>query len=199
MTPLAVIDLDIPESGCTGRAFLERDLLQTTTLEELQRAFARSFVDAEDEPRMHLIEQLLRKARVVRVSVHPGESSPPEYHAYLNDPATPETRLFACVLAPLSVIRELLSEPPHVLFETATFQAMLGDVTPSSMVTALEAWGRRVWPELELPKLDVRPWPIEQVHGPTLGAAAGEPRKAPPGAQPTLPDVDYPTVEELSA
>jgi hypothetical protein len=70
MTPLAVIDLDIPESGCTGRAFLERDLLQTTTLEELQRAFARSFVDAEDEPRMHLIEQLLRKARVVRVSVH---------------------------------------------------------------------------------------------------------------------------------
>lgn len=197
--PLAVIDLEIPESGRKGRAFLERELLRTTTLHDLDQSFARGFVEVDDAPRMPLIEQLLRRSDVVQVAVHPGQSSPPEYHAYLRDPASPETRLFACVLAPLPVILELLTEPPHVLFETASFQAVLGDVTPTSMVAALEAWGQRVWPELELPKFEVRPWPSEEVHGPGVVSTTGGPKKAPPGAQPILPDGDYPTAEELSA
>lgn len=163
MTPLAVIDLGVTESGHKGRAFLERELLRTTTLDDLERVFSASFVQPDDEARMRLIEQLFEKSDTVRVSVHPGESSPPEYHAYLCDPSTPEARLFACVLAPLPVIRELLAEPPHVLFETATFQAMLGDVNPTSMAHALEAWASRVWPDVNLPQFDVRPWPAEEV------------------------------------
>lgn len=151
MTRLAVIDFDIPPSGRKGRAILERELLRTTTLDELEQAFANGFVQEEDEPRMRLIERLLQASSVVPVSVHPGMGSPPEYHAFLHDPASPETRLFACVLAPLPVILELLTESPHVLFETATFQALLGDVTPASMVAALDAWARRLWPELEPP------------------------------------------------
>lgn len=200
MTRLAIIDLDVPGSERRGRVFLQRSLLGTTSVESLERELATRFVEDEDEPRMRLLEPLLRDNDVVQVTIHPGETSPPEYHAYLRDPLTPDAPIFACVLAPIPVIAQLLGEAPHRLFETATFQAIEGDGTAASMVAALESWGGRVWPGLKLPRFDVVPWPVESIPiTPGVVAMAGAPKKAPRGAQLALLDADYPTAEELSA
>lgn len=197
MTRLAIIDLDVDASGRTGRAFLDRELLKTITTDELERNLADAFVQPEDEARMQLLERLLSENQVVQVSIHPGELSPPEYHVYLSNPHDPKVPLFACVLAPLPVISQLLEEPPFLLFETATFQALFGDSTHASMVAAVEAWARRVWPGLKLPRFDVRPWPLQHVPE-AVDLPKKGPRK-PLGAPTVLPQGDYPTREELSA
>jgi hypothetical protein len=197
MIRLATIELDVPGSNRKGRAFLDTELLRRTTIDELERELAVRFIEPDDEPRMQSIERLLRQGEVVQVAIHPGETVPPEYHAYLRDPSSPETPLFACVLAPRAVVLELLVDPPHVLFETATFQAMPDDGSPSAMLAALATWCRRVWPSIDVPRFDVMPWPVEELESHAAIARGRESKRAPLGAPLILPGGDYPTTEEL--
>jgi hypothetical protein len=199
MTPLATIELQLPGSERSGRAFLQRSVLPTVTVEALERRLAEVFLEPEDAPRLDRIERVLRGSDVVQVAVYPGESPPPEYHAYLRDPASPEEPLFACVLATPPVLSELLAEPPHILFETATFQAMSADSSPAGMLAAFEAWVGRLWPALLMPRVELRPWPVEQVHSQRPAAPIAGGRVVPRGAPSRLRYTDYPTPEELSA
>jgi hypothetical protein len=193
-----MIELELPSSGRRGRAFLDRDLLNSNTIAVLERDLAENFVQPEDVVRTQLLERLLGESELVHVSIHPGELSPPEYHVYFRDQQAPETPLFGCILAPLPVISEMLAEPPHILLETATFQAMLGDNTPAAMIAALEDWSRRVWPQMKVPRFDVRPWPVETVPD-TIELKTSNLRKVPAGAGADLRMGDYPTSKELSA
>jgi len=70
-----------------------------------------------------------------------------------------EAPIFACVLAPTAVIRQLLCEPPYLVLETATFQSLGEDVTIASIAAALEAWIHRVFPDARVPQLHISPWP----------------------------------------
>jgi hypothetical protein len=151
---LATIELEIPETGENGRVFLNRELLRETTVAILEKEFAATFVEPEDAPRMALIRQLLLPSlnTPIVVTVHPSEISPPEFHAFLKDPSSPCEPLFACVLAPMPVVAEMVAAAPQIVFETATFQAMAADTAPSKILAALEAWSRRMWPELPVPK-----------------------------------------------
>lgn len=198
MTRLAVIDLEVEKGGRSGRVFLERDLLERVTIAELEAELARQFIDPDDEDRMRLIEELLRQHETVQVAVFPGEESPPEYHAYVKDPGNPSSRWFACVLAPNPILYELVAEPPHALFETATFQVMAAEASPASMLAAIESWAKRVWPLLTLPKFEVLPWPVEEVHVEQL-PLPDHPKGTPRGAPARLPGTDYVLPEELSA
>jgi len=198
MTQIAVIELRAPSDGRSGRVFLDRKLLERFKLEDLEREFEAAFIDPEDEARMDLIEALLNAEQPLQVSIFPGEQSPPEFHAYFRDPNDPESRLFACVLVSEPIVRKLLEAPPHMVFETETFQIMGSDTTSASLQSAFEAWAGRLWPDRTLPKFEILPWPIEEVHGqpPT---PPDRPKGAPRGAVASLPDTDFPTPEELSA
>ena len=154
---LATIELSVLGTNRVGRALLDRDLLAALGIEELERRFAAHFADEEDEARLAKIESILRAGGAVRVDVHPGETAPPEYHVYCRDPADPEARLFACILAPEAVTEALLEEPPHLLFENATFQAMSSDTSTAGLLCAVETWIRRIFPELALPSIVLRP------------------------------------------
>ncbi len=198
MTRIATIELQHPQLGTTSRVFLARELLSRLTVEELEKQLGEHFSDDEDAARMVRIEAILRSGAPVCVSVHPGETSPPEYHAFVVDPAEPDTPLFATVLAPPSVVAELVAETPHVVMETATFQAMDSDVSLSGLRAAIERWAKRVFPALELPRFEVRPWPVEEVHSflpPATDQSKGN--VVPAGAPSELQRTDFPTPEEL--
>jgi len=159
-----MIELSLPERHRAGRVFLEANLLPTVSLMELTRQLDQTFIEEEDQERMDLLERLLLNHESLQVTVFPGEETPPVYHAYIRDPLDTEAQLFACVLAPKPVISSLIASEPHVVFETATFQALDGDSSPATLQRGIEAWAGRVWPDLELPRLEVVPWPIEEVH-----------------------------------
>src|SRR5690606_11050536 len=131
------------------------------SIAELEQMLADCFLDDAGRKRVARLEDIAREYKELRLSVHPGETTPPEYHVYVTDPASPEARLFACVLAPDPVIAQMLEEEPGPLFETATFQGMGTDTGPAGVQLALEAWMRRLWPDLELPQLVVIPLPIQ--------------------------------------
>jgi hypothetical protein len=181
VTHLAIVDLDMAKNSRSGRVFLDRDQLDNQTVAELKAKLEECFVESDDEERMGLIENLIDRHDVLQVVVFPGEQSPPEYHAYLRTPGAPDERLFACVLAPEPIIRQLVERGTGVVFETATFQGMQGDTTPIAMQAAVESWARRVWPGHELPRFEVLPWPIENVHTTAEGQlrAQESPRGAP--------------------
>lgn len=199
MTRMAVIDLMVAGSDRSGRVYLDRDLLTQVTVAQLEEHLSRRFIDSEDNERMALIEALLRQKAALDVAVFPGEESPPVYHAYIKVPGDPDARLFACVLVPEPVVKAMVDESHQPSFETATFQVMPGDTTPTAMRNALEGWVRRVWPELPLPELTIRPWPIEEVHSRLPNSPTASPAFVPRNASAVLDDPDYPLPEELSA
>jgi hypothetical protein len=198
MNQIAVIELKAPTDGRFGRVFLDRKMLEQVRLTELELELEANFVDPEDKARMGLIESFLDTYQSLQISIFPGEQAPPEFHAYFRDPKDPESRLFACVLVPEPIVRKLLEAPPHMVFETETFQVMGGDTSPASLQAAFESWARRVWPNRELPRFQVLPWPVEEVHS-QPPVPSRQPKGVPRGAVPLLPQTDFPTGEELSA
>lgn len=199
MTRIAMVELDQPGTGGLARVYLKRDLLEQYPLTELQRMLNELFVEDEDRDRLARIEVLLRTAASLRVSIYPGETSPPEYHVFIHDPASPGAPLFAFVLAPVAVISEMLADPPHLVFETATFQAVNNDTSPQALRSAVESWAARMWPGLKLPLLELRPWPIEEVHTRLPSSPVAPPQFVPRNAPVLLDASDYPLPEELSA
>jgi|GEM_PF-1537013 len=194
---VATIQLGVAGTTRQGRAFLDRALLVTVGVEELERRFAEHFANDEDEARLKKIEHVLRAGERVRVDVHPGESAPPEYHVYFRDPTEPESRLFACVLAPEAVTATLLGQPPHLLFENATFQAMSSDTSTTGLLCAVETWIDRLFPEIKMPPITLSPWPIMEVIESSETPLVPKPPIG--GALPLLEARDYPFPEELSA
>ena len=93
------------------------------------------------------------------METYPGETPPQELHIYLRASEVSEEPIFACVLAPPAVVRELASRPPHAVMETASFQVMDGDVTNAAVTAAVEAWVQRLWPAIRVPTLRLSPWP----------------------------------------
>lgn len=199
MTRMATIELSPPAFVGTSRAFLPAEGIQRYTVLQLEQMLAASFLDDADRKRLDRIEDLARTDKQVRFSVHPGETSPPEYHVYVTDPAAPDARLFACVLAPEPVIAQMLEEEPGPLFETATFQGMGTDTGMASIQLALETWMRRIWPTLVLPQVVVLPWPIQDVHSRLPPSPDAPAAFVPRNAAATLDASDYPLPEELSA
>jgi hypothetical protein len=156
--PLASVELRIPNSDWWGRAFLPVAVLSSVSVDDLTAALSRTFVSDEDIERLALLKHALARTAVT-VETYPGETTPQELHVYLRVAEVSDDPIFACVLAPPPVVRELASRPPHVVMETASFQAMGGDVTNASITSAVEAWVRRMWPTLRVPTLLLSPWP----------------------------------------
>jgi len=156
--PLASLEIRVPNSDRWGRAFLTVDSLRDVDLNELIGRFNRMFVEEDDVERLALLERAIAHPTVT-VETYPGEIPPQELHVYLRVAEVSEHPIFACVLAPPPVVRELASKPPYVVMETASFQAMSGDVTNASVTSAVEAWIRRVWPTAPAPRLLLSPWP----------------------------------------
>jgi hypothetical protein len=155
---IATLDLNMAGSERHGRAFFSADQFAAINTADLVTAFERGFADAEDWQRLTLLERVLARQSLTFVT-YPGEETPTEWHAYVVAPDASEAPIFACVLAPTAVIRHLLSEPPHMVLETATFQSLGDDVTISSIAAALEAWIHRVFPDARVPQLHISPWP----------------------------------------
>jgi hypothetical protein len=199
MTRLASIQLSTAGSSGTARAFLHTEQIHRYSISDLEQMLAACFLDDADRKRLARVEDIARKHKEVRFSVHPGETTPPEYHVYVTDPASPGARLFVCVLAPEPVIAQMLDEEPGPLFETATFQGMGTDTGTAGIQLALEAWMRRLWPDLDLPQLVVLPWPIQDVHSRLPPSPAASPAFVPRNAPALLDASDYPLPEELSA
>lgn len=193
---LVCVDLPVPGSNRRGRAFLHADRLAVVGCDELEAAFGRSFFDEDDQVRLSLLERALLQG-TVSVDICPGETSPVEFHAYLRAPGVSATRIFACVLAPTAVVEQLISMPPHIVFETATLQVIGGEASPAALKSGLEAWTTRMWPESAVPKIRLRQWPytdggIEAVaellkRWETIHLTA----KPMPGAPPTLSASDF--------
>jgi hypothetical protein len=156
------VSVNLDSSNGSGRAFLSSDLLQGDGLGNLESELAaeleRTFVEEDDAARMALLEMAV-KAASLTVDVYPGESVPAEYHAFVDAPAVSSNPIFACVLAPPAVLDLLISEPPHFVLETATFQALDHEATSSALTSGLEAWVRRAFPSAPVPAIHIRPWP----------------------------------------
>jgi hypothetical protein len=151
--PLASIELQVPDSDCTGRAFLPVHLLGSVDPCELATTFGREFVEENEVDRFSLLERAIAHPAVT-VETYPGATPPLELHVYLRAAEISDAPIFACVLAPLDVVRELASRPPHLVMETASLQVMeSGEITNASIVAAIETWMRRVWPAMRVPTL----------------------------------------------
>lgn len=155
------IDLEIEESHQRGRVFLvpqhwlSRDF--GAELDGLRTRLKTVFVDADDQPRFHVLGEALKHSSVT-IETYRGETYPYELHAYVRSSSPSASLLFACVLAAPAVVDALLTSPPHAVFETSTFQA-IDDVSNAAVISGLERWVRRVWPGLEPPTMLLSPWP----------------------------------------
>ncbi|MGH7271823.1 MAG: hypothetical protein ACREJ3_15440 [Polyangiaceae bacterium] len=156
--PLASVELRAPGADRWGRAFLSVERLRQLNTDELAAAFDRQYVESDDAERLSLLERALRHPAVT-VETYPGEAPPQELHVYLRASEVSDAPIFACVLASPEVVHELARQPPFVVMETASFQAMDAEVTSASITAAIEAWIRRVWPGLRVPTLRLSPWP----------------------------------------
>jgi hypothetical protein len=131
---------------------------------------------------------LLRKAldqKTVIFETFPGETPPVELHAYVRAPQVSDAPIFACVLASLDVVEHLVAAPPHVVLETATLQVIDDEASPASVVAGLEAWIRRVWPEVTIPRIKLHQWPDVAIWSPedsalTMGLPLGRSSKPMP-------------------
>ena len=129
------IELTTP-AGQKGRAFSRAPFPS-----DVQSRFERAYVEDDDEERLGLLFQALTRPEVT-FQIFPGEATPVAYYAYVRGQ---EESLFACVLATREVLRDLVSEPSRLVFETATFQVFEGD-----FLDALRQWAGRVWPGVSL-------------------------------------------------
>lgn len=141
-----------------GRVFFNDDHAPSS-IDAIRPELERTFAEAEDLPRLDLLERAL-EWRMLDVETFPSDDGAPFLHAYVHAFHLSAAPLLACVIAPASAIRELVSEPPHFVFETATFQCVDGDGMPrgAQVVDAMRAWARRVWPGRSIPRVVVRPW-----------------------------------------
>lgn len=155
---LASVELRVPDSDRRGRAFLPVDVLPNLNVDELTAAFNRAFIEEDDPERLALLQRALSRPAVT-VETYPGETPPQELHVYVRAPEVSDDPIFACVLAPPTVVRELASRPPHVVMETASFQVMDSEVSNAAVTAAVEAWAQRLWPALRVPMLRLSPWP----------------------------------------
>jgi hypothetical protein len=155
---LASVELQVHGSARWGRIFLPVEQLRENPLQHLTVMFNRDFIEPNEAKRFALLEQALRDAALT-VETYPGETPPEELHVYLRAAQVSEFPIFACVLAPPAVVKELVSQPPHFVMETASLQVMEGDVTNAQVLAAIEAWIGRVWPEIRVPTLRLSPWP----------------------------------------
>lgn len=177
---------------------MARQLARQLAIDELESRLRDTFVEPDDEVRLDRIQSVLVQNESVQLSVYPGESTPPEYHVYVRDPQSDE-ELSGCVLAPPPVVAELVAAAPHLVFETASFQACPEDTSPAGLLTGIKRWMARVWPDIDVPRIDLRPWPVHEVHSglpPAPNVRAGV---VPKGAPSELPQTDFPTAEDLSA
>jgi hypothetical protein len=134
------------------------DLLRHADLGELTATFNRQFVEDDDVRRLSLLEQAIAHPALT-VEIYPGETVPQELHVYLRVAEISDAPIFACVLAPPEVVRELVSRPPHVVMESASLQFMDSDLSNAAITTAVEGWIRRLWPGARMPSLRLSPWP----------------------------------------
>jgi hypothetical protein len=155
---LASVEVRVHQSARWGRLFLPVTRLRNASLETLEADFNRDFVENHELKRLSLLEAALAHPAVT-VETYPGETPPQEVHVYLRAPEVSDDPIFACVLAPPDVVRDLASRPPYLVMETASFQAMEGDVTNASIMAAIELWARRLWPFRRVPALRLSPWP----------------------------------------
>jgi len=199
---LVSIDLRVPGSGQSGRAFLPREFLHAIQIEKLEVELARTFVDEDDCARMELLATLVHRRRVV-IETYPGEESPVELHAYVQALGPSGDPVFACVLAPYAVVEHLVASPPHVVLESASLQVIGDDVSPATIRAGLETWMRRVWPNATVPNITLREWPdivVSRVLSARLVPAwprlhlTSSPMR---GAPERLQTEDYPTREEI--
>ena len=127
-----------------GRAFLHAE--SGIDRDEVEAGFRGTLFDEDDQERLSVLESALSQG-TVSFDIYPGETSPVEFHAYLRTP----DNVFACVLAPMTVVEHLISMPPYIVFETASFQVVEG-VSLVELMSGLEAWIARMWPENLFPK-----------------------------------------------
>jgi hypothetical protein len=154
---LASVDLCVPESGQRGRVFLPLDLLKTISEEEMASHLGRCFVEEDDEARLSLLKKVIARGHII-VETYPGETSPVEMHAYVRWPEDSASRIFACVMGNMAVVERMLSIPPHIVSETATFQAVEHDYSPATITAGLISWVNRVWPGTEIPRIKLEDW-----------------------------------------
>lgn len=193
---LASIEVAVPGSARHGRVFLPASRLGSVDFEALAVDFGRSFVDEDDESRLELLTEAMA-LRAVTVETYPGETSPVEFHVYLRATEVSAAPIFACVLATTAVVEHLLTAPPHVVLETASFQVIGDDGSPAFILAGLQAWAARVWPGAALPRFRLVQWPENEVATllplPRIHLAA-----APMTGAPELLNVrDFPTPEDL--
>ena len=130
-----------------GRAFLHAE--SGIDRDEVEAGFRGPLFDEDDQERLSVLENVLSQG-TASFDIYPGETSPVEFHAYLRTP----DHVFACVLAPMTVVEHLISMPPYIVFETASFQVVEG-VSLVELKSGLEAWIARMWPENLVPKVMV--------------------------------------------
>lgn len=173
---LASIDLHVPGSDERGRAFVPSNLVRTLDLEDLRSHLGRCFIEEDDEARMSLLRRALAQ-QTITFETFPGETPPVELHAYVRAPQVSDAPIFACVLVSLAVVEHLVSTPPHVVLETATLQVIGDDTSPASVIAGLQAWMRRVWPGVAVPKIRLNQWPDVAIWSPEVPAlTVGLPR-----------------------
>lgn len=162
------IHLRISGSNQKGRAFLPTAQLDKIKVDEVKRAFSEYFVEVDDEDRIRLLRDALAAPRIV-VETYPGENEPIEYHCYVRSPAVSSAPLFACVLAPTAVIEHLLGFPPHIVFETSTFEAIGEEASAAAITAGIESWVKRVWPDAIVPAIKLVQWPDIEEASPVAG------------------------------
>lgn len=155
---LMAIHLRPPGSNQSGRVFLPASLFEPTMVDDLAMELGRQFIEDDDEARLEL---LLRELAAPKVTVKtlPSEHTPVAYYAYVRSQLQPGESLFACVLATTSVLEELIASPPHMVFETATFQAIGEEASAATLRAGLESWLHRVFPNHAVPRFSVVQWP----------------------------------------
>jgi hypothetical protein len=155
---LMSIDMQVLGSARRGRVFLAPERLPQVTLDQLRRRLSESFVEDDDAVRLELLERAVQRP-VLAVETYPGDIPPHELHAYVHAPHVSDDPIFACVLAPLELVHELLEPPPHLVVETSALQVLEGGVSNASVVAAMESWMHRLWPSVRAPTIQLTPWP----------------------------------------
>jgi len=193
---LVSINLQVLSTGQRGRVFTQTSELTDMDIGALASELERRFVEEDDKARLVLLQKALALPEVT-VQTYPGETSPAELHAYVRAAGVSDTPIFACVLATTAVVEHLLAQRPHIVFETASFQEIGDQASPSAIVAGMGAWARRVWPRTTMPKIKLSEWPELElqilVPQTRIQLSSAPMREAPPA----LTLSDYPNVEEL--
>jgi hypothetical protein len=144
MPGLAFVNMCVPETGQRGRAFMPYGESGGKNTPDLALHFRLNFAEDADQAREHLLSRLVDQ-RFITVEILPGEASE-ELHAYV----LADVPVFGCILAPMTVVAEMLTVSPYVVIETSSFQ-VIDDTTPESISAGLQTWIARVWPGNSVP------------------------------------------------